>query len=86
MRLFERLNAKNIVLLLVAGWIANGLINVLGKGSIHVRGTTFSRVGEPVLFWFFVLFGIFGLVSLIFIAFFAENEQEKKSEALEGNK
>lgn len=85
MQLSKRLNARNIVLLILAMWLVSGLVNVLEKGNIHVRATTFSRADEPVLFWFSVSLGIFGILSLLFIVFFADAGQLKKSGASEQN-
>ncbi len=85
MQLSKRLNAKNIILLMLAIWLASGLANMLEKGNIHVRAITFSRADEPALFWFSVSLGIFGILSLLFIVFFADTGQLRKPRASEQN-
>lgn len=48
-------------------------------GDIHIKAITFSRVNEPIFFWFFIAFGFFGVLCILYIVFFGYAEKHSKS-------
>ncbi|MDX1539284.1 hypothetical protein [Arsukibacterium sp.] len=77
MKLKEKLNLRNLVILVFCIWGAHGLVGNIKNGDIHIKAITFSRVNEPIFFWFFIVFGFFGIFCLLYIVFFGTTENDE---------
>lgn len=74
MKLHNKINAKNILLILLSVWILDGVLSAIKEESIHVKAVTFTLLDDPIMFWFFVLFSSMGCLAILLIVVFSKEE------------